>query len=290
MNAIQVYQEVADLVSEGRLDSEGAFYASLNRALDEVGRIDPMKKTFTIRHFPLPAVFRLPKPCTVSATSPLTVTALSSAAFALSGCGTGKLSIFSGGRMREEAVFSENKPFLLCRSVKALCGKSRAELTFVFSSEENLVLESFAVYERAPEEESEIPLDAEYTVYPVEKSVSDFLSFTGSISKDRFDMPDGNEVIFEDDALLIDNTCRGLYEIGYTCLPERAAKENAGQPIAIKKELQHLIPLLTAYYVCMEDSDARANLFLARYKEELLRYQNERPFPAQSCVTDVWGW
>ncbi len=292
MNAIQIYQEVAALTSEGRMASDAVFYASLNRALAEVGRLDPIKAYRTVGHFPPPAVFRLTKPVTVTANSPLTVSADDVAAFALSAFGKGSLAVLCDGQLSEEMTFDEGGKADIRRSVKTLMGGSRAEVTLIFTSTEELDLVSLVLYGRMTAACDEaIPPDERYLCYDMKSADARFLYFTGEIVKDRQELLDArDEVRLENGKVMIDRACRGVYEIGYARASGRVTEENKEDEVDVGNESEHLLPLLTAYYCCLEDGDARAEALFARYEDERRRYEGRRVSSGGSAVEDRYGW
>lgn len=291
MNAKQIYKEVAALTSEGCVENREGFWASLNLALAEVGRIDPVKQYLTVGHFPPPAVYRLPKPCTVTSDAPLTVSALTSAAIALSGFGSGKLSLFCDGAFVEEKTLSGDG-FTYRRSVETLCGKACAEVTLVLTSTGEMVLDSLILYERmGKESEAEIPLDGSYTVYAADRLAEDFGGFSGDILKKGSPSQTApKEVILNGNSLMIANGCRGVYEVGYFRAPVTVTEDNSEEELDVKKECEHLLPYLTAYYCCLEDDDPRAEDFLGRYREAREFYEKRRVPLSAAGVEDRYGW
>ena len=288
MNGVQVYREVSALISEGHIESEGSLRASLNRALAEVGRIHPRKDYLTVRHFPLPTVFRLSMPREVNKDTPLTVSADSCEGFWLKGGGRGEVFVSSG----DQLLFHESlcgAPFDLARSLAALCGKERAPLSLVFRSDEEMVIEELVLYEKLYG--GEIPKHSAYKRYRLGEREEGFLSFSGECRKNRLPLAEENdEVLLERDSVLILSKASGIYEIGYYAAPRAVTKENEEMLLDISADLYDLVILLTAYYACLEAGDARAEAFLARYKASSDAYRNSLHFALNETVEDCKGW
>jgi len=288
MNAKDVYREVSAMISEGYIESEGALCTSLNRALAEIGHLYPRKQFVTLRHFGLPAVFRLPSPREVMKESPLTVSALSCEGFCCKGSGKGEVLITSNGKLLHREGL-DGLPFSFNRTLFSLGADSGAEITLLFRSDSCLLLEELVLYEKLGS--ADIPNGGEYVRYGMASLLPSFVSFSGECRKNGLPISaDGGELILDTDSVRIVSDASGVYEIGCYGAPRTVTEENEGEVLDLSAELLYLVPLLTAYYACLEAEDARADAFLARYEKARKDFRHTFRFAVNDTVEDVRGW
>ena len=288
MNAKEVYRAVSDMIAQGFVESEGALRASLNRSLAEIGHCYPRKQFLTLRHFPLPCVFRLPLPRVVEKESPLTVSALSCEGIFCKGSGRGELLITSNGVLLQRKVL-DGLPFSFAQTLLSLGKEKVTELTLLFRSEDGMVLEELVLYEKLDGREP--PSDGQYAIYSMATHLPGFVSFSGECRKNGISISkDGGELILDGDTVRILSDTRGVYEIGCYAAPKPVTDQNENDALDLSAELFHLVTLLTAYYACVEAEDARAEDFLARYQEAAKEYRHRYLFEASETVEDVRGW
>lgn len=288
MNAIEVYREVSAMIAQGFVESEEVIRTALNRALAEIGCFSPRKQFVTLRKMRRTSVFRLSTPREVSKDSPLTVSALACRNMMLRGFGKGEAVLTFGGRQLEK-VWLDGSPFSLERTLSSLGAEGEGEFLVMFRSEDGMVLEELVLYGGGREDTHESR--GGYTLYRMADEMPTFLSFSGEIYKNHKLLDGGtSEVILEDDCVKIDDDATGLYEVACYATPVAVTKENEGDAITLSPELLCLVPLLTAYYACLEAEDARADDFLARYREASGHLRNRMRVALQDTVEDVRGW
>ena len=287
MNAKDVYREVSAMISQGHIESEGVFRASLNRALCEIGRLYPEKRVLTLRHFERPAVFRLSMPREVTKESPLTVNALSCKEIVFRGSGRGEVLLTFGGRLLYSEVL-DGLPFSFKRTLASLGGDGEGELLLLFRTDTCMVLEELVLYDRVGVSEKET--NGNYTVYRMIEALPSFISFSGECYKNRLPIAAGKELILDGDCILIDSDACGVYEIGCYAAPKAVTKENENEALDLSCELLFLVPLLTAYYAALEAEDIRTEDYLKRYAEARDLFRNSSRFAVNDTVEDVRGW
>lgn len=288
MNAKQVYRAVSDMISQGYIESEASLRASLNRALAEIGRLLPQKQFLTLRHFRLPAVFRLPLPREVNKDAPLSVSAVACEGFFVKGSGRGEVLIYSKGTLLRQEVL-DGLPFSIGRTLLSLGADKKSELSLFFHSESGMVLEELVLYEKA--DEGEMLCDGHYVSYCMASLLPGFISFSGECRKNGLLFSaDDDELILECDRVRIRSDAKGVYEIGCYAAPQTVTETNENRTLDLSAELLPLLPLLTAYYACLEAEDSRAKEFLARYQEAKKDMRNTLLYAASETVEDVRGW
>lgn len=288
MNAKDVYREVSAMVSQGAVESEAAIRASLNRALAEIGHLYPRKQFLTLRQVGEAAVFRLSAPREVKKESPLTVTAFQCKEIVLTGTGKGEVVLmWDGKQIHREAL--EGLPFSFCKTLSSLGAVGQAELMLLFRSESGMILEELVLYDRAVT--SHRVTQGNYTLYHMAEEMPSFVSFSGECYKNGVLLDsESKEVLLEQGCVSIDCHATGVYEIGCYAAPTAVTEENEGKTLDISAEILYLVPLLTAYYVRLEAEDARADDFLARYREAWREFRNTAAFAVNDRVEDVRGW
>ena len=223
MNAKDVYREVSAMISQGYMESEGAFRSSLNRALAEIGRLHPRKQFLTLRHFERPSVFRLSMPREVTKDSPLTVSALSCKEVVLRGSGKGEMVLTWGGvLLHREAL--DGVPFTFQKTLASIGAEGEAEFVLLFRSDSTLVLEELVLYDKVGS--SERMAQGKYTVYRMAEEMPSFISFSGECYKNLLPITQGDEVVLDGDSVLIDSDACGVYKIGCYASPRFVTKEN----------------------------------------------------------------
>lgn len=287
MNAIEVYREVSAMISQGYIESESALRASLNRALAEIGRLYPRKQFLTLRHMRSPSVFRLAVPREVKKESPLTVSALACKKIVFRGSGQGEVLITRGGKtLWKEAL--DGLPFLFDRVFSSSDDLNEEETMLLFRTESGMVLEELVLYHEIAEEAC--GYRGKYRLYRMAEELPSFVSFSGECYKNRLLIESGDELILENDSVLIDADAMGVYEIGCYAAPKVVTEENEGDTLDLSADLLFLVPLLTAYYACLEAEDARADDFLTRYEKSRDAFRKTARFSRQDTVEDVRGW
>ncbi len=284
MNARDVYREVSAMISEGHMESKGSLRASLNRALSEIGHLYPQKKFVTLRHFGKPSLFRLPQPREVTKESPLTVSAFSCKDIVFRGSGRGEVFLTFGGKH----LFSQTLdglPFSFHKTLSSLDAEGDAELVLVFRSDYGMVLEELVLYDGIYEEKGKTK--GNHTIY---RMADEFISFSQECYKNGLPMVKGGEVMLEGDCVLIDTNAQGVYEIGCYATPNAVTEKTESEDLDVSAELCYLVPLLTAYYACLEADDARADDFWARYEAAKKDLLNTARFATNDTVEDVRGW
>ena len=288
MNAIQVYRAVSDMISQGRVESASVFRASLNRALAEIGHLYPRKQFITLRHFCMPTVFRLPLAREVCQESPLTVNALSCEGMYCKGSGKGEVLITSNGKQLHREVL-DGLPFSFGKTLSSLGAGKQAEIGLLFCSETGMVLEELVLYETLYGED--LPCEGRYADYSMASLLPGFVSFSGECRKNGLPIScDQEELILDRDSVKILTDAKGVYEIGCYAAPCEVTEDNEGEALDLSAELLYLVPLLTAYYACVEAEDARADDFLARYTEVKKEFRKRSVFAVNDTVEDVKGW
>ena len=282
MNKNQVFSQVAALVGTGHMESESVYAAALSMALARLCREVPLKKSFHLGHFPPRPIYRLTKYREVTPSSPLTVSAVGVASFLAEGFGEGTLTVLSKGQAVKKISLKGEFSHLV--TAKELGEEAFCELTLLLGSDTHLVLKALSLFDRVVEKKA----CGEVVTYFAPDYAPDFLAFDGSIYKNREAIPDG-EVLFRSDTLTLSAEARGVYEVGYYVACPSAEALSGEEAFCVKREVEHLVPLLTAYYVLLEDGNSLCEAYLTAYREGLEHYRQGIPC-RDEAVGDLYGW
>lgn len=82
---------------------------------------------------------------------------------------------------------------------------------------------------------------------------------------------EGGRYQLKGNVILIPRECRERYTVEYCCTPSRLTLDNTESEIDVDRWLCELLPLLTSYYVWMDDDPTKAQLYRDEYDKALAR-------------------
>ncbi len=283
MTIRQVMNDVLALLSLTEEKVGALFYASLNRALDEIGHAFPKKAVQRLYHA-LPApLYASYEEKIIMPSAPLRISGDGVYGFSLSAYGEGNITFLLDGEVIAEYAVSGASPLSLALKLSELSDKASGEVTLSFRSLKKLYLVSVALYDC--DIERVIPY-GEYYAYPVSAFDRRFLAFDGVATK-RGQAINERTLRFGEDTVYIRSDADGVYDIPYLALPDTASSDNADDEIFLRADAMALVSLLTAYYLAVEDENSAASLFLARYEAIRNCLLSGR---GEESVRDVYGW
>ena len=124
--------------------------------------------------------------------------------------------------------------------------------------------------------------------YDLEELTGDFLG-AADVARDERGKMIPNAVICSG-KLRVPYTYVGEIRLKYKCTPPEVSADAPGAELAIDAELVHLIPLLTASFVWLDDDAEKARYYASLYRDGMaaLKLYNQRCVCAD--YTDVTGW
>lgn len=283
MTIRQVMNDVLALVSRQKEEAEALFYASCNRALDEIGRAFPKKATERIYHTPCVPVYGSFEEKAITPSTPLRISADGVYGFSFEAYGDGEVTVLVDGEAVASYSVEASDPLSLMLKVSELSEASMGEVTLSFRSERRLYLASVALYDCNC---SAMTPYREYCRYGVSAFSRRFLSFDKGAMKEARGV--GGRALYDtEDAVYIRRDADGIYEIPYLALPDFASADKLDEEIFLREDVHCLLVPLTAYYLAVEDENPAAELFLARY--QAMR-ESVTSNGCQESVVDVYGW
>ena len=136
--------------------------------------------------------------------------------------------------------------------------------------------------------EHDIPVITPYRAYSMREHAKNFFSFTSLPTDEK-----GNTVenaYFRDDTLYIPREYEGEIHLTYRRMPHLILSDNPGSAIDITPTYEHLLPLLTASYLWLDDDVTKAQFYLQMYMEGVRDVRRSRPSFAESGIADTHGW
>lgn len=139
----------------------------------------------------------------------------------------------------------------------------------------------------------EVSMTGEDLIYSEQRSINltdrirDFGSIVSVSDKDGAEI--GNASV-KGDVLRIPSSFKGQVRVTYRAAPPEVDPESPDSPIAISRELLHLIPLLTAAYFWLDDDEEKSGYYLSLYREGMndLKRTSARVYGNE--YTDPRGW
>ena len=135
--------------------------------------------------------------------------------------------------------------------------------------------------------ECDIPVKGEYVEYRLSELTDDFLSAV-SAPKDAFGEDIAGASVISD-IMRIPFDYSGKIILPYKSAP-REASGNIDEALDIPKGCEHLLPLLTASYVWLDDAPEKAQYYMALYREGMAAVKVYSRPAAGAWFQDVTGW
>ena len=283
MTIRQVMKEVLALLSLKEESAAPLFFASLNRALDEICREFPKRAVERIYHAPLAPRYAFCEEKTVSSASPLRITAEGIYSFAFTAYGAGSVTVAIDGTPVAEYTVTEGTPLSVAEGLSALGDRDRGTVTVSFYSNKRLYLTSFALYDRPSE--TVTPYGA-FSTYPVSAFAHRFLAFDGVATKNTRAVDEGT-LAYGEDAVYLRFDARGVYDVPYLALADPASEDSLDRELVMRHDAIALVPLLTAHYLAIEDESPLSALLLSRYEAIRASLLAKR---GEETVGDVYSW
>ena len=209
----------------------------------------------------------------------LTVKASGATAYSMKLSGSGSYSVKDG---KEEKKSDFSSRFLTRRG---FIGKDGA---LVFSGDGSFTAFDIAFF-RIPESEGAeaIPIYYSETDYCLPDLIDDFLAPTSIPTSSDGTAIDGARICA--DTLTLPSEFTGEVNIFYKRMP-REISLNPTQAVDIPRIAEHLLPILTAAYLWLEDSPDKAQYYMQIYREATEEARRRLPKAVGGEYKNVTGW
>ena len=159
-----------------------------------------------------------------------------------------------------------------------------------FSGELSYTVRHLAFFEEIFSRRTEdIPAGDTVRIYDIRKTFGDFMSFA-SLPKDNTGKCIPNCTL-SDGKLKIDSSYRGEIVLTYRRLPKKIVSDFPDEEIDIPNEFSHLLPLLTASYVWLDDDEQMAKYYREMYLSMLAncKVSSYEKIDTQYINTNGWA-
>ena len=271
--------EVAALGFESEIENRSALIFCANRALRSIAALSPTFKRITFFQRVISPISVIEE---VNYTPLQEITIpLQGAAFSLKFSGAGTITLKERHRI---TPFTLNSPYTQMR--RYLPGR---EGELILSGQTTFKLMDIACFEFANGlSEADIPIIQPFHAYSLPSLAEDFYSFSGLPTNENGDLIQG--AYFRDDMLYIPSDYEGEIHLTYRRIPDEILADAPNAPIDLSPALTHLLPLLTASYLWLDDDSAKAQFYMQMYMEGMRDVRMSRQSVAEAQITDTHHW
>ena len=201
-------------------------------------------------------------------------------AFSFKTCGVGKYKILEGGK---EEIFEFSQNSELHRGF--LHGEGRID----FIGDYSFYVYDFVLFDEIyGSSPNDIPSLSGYTEYKIKDLAEDFMAFVFQPTDDG-----GNAIVgasVRGVTMRIPDGYFGKINLIYKKYPEKILG-NPDEDITIPDGCEHLLPLLAASYVWLDDDPDKAEYYMSLYREAMsaVKYYDRGHIDNSYHVTDRWA-
>lgn len=302
MTVKELYDSVAQLGFETELEDEIRFYFAVNRAVLQVNRIRPAVSTYSLNHFPLEN--RLSDDTftpVVKGDVPLVFTAdgVKSYYFECNGNGLAAIEASLDGKAWETVkaveLASENGRFIAYRGL--ISEDFTGTVRIKFSGKYVYYVRNVAMYGALLSDGADaVPPYSRYTVYDVAELTEDFLSFANppiaDVAMDRGFVLNADYFVEGVGRLYIPSHTVGVFDIRYNRRVAAVSAEDARENtrIDLDDDLAAVLPNLVAGYIWLDDEPAKAEYYMALYREQAAELRAARENFSPAVYRNKNGW
>lgn len=163
------------------------------------------------------------------------------------------------------------------------------EAKITFTGPMGYTVSELAVFDTAVSpEEGKIPLYDEYIRIPMSEAAPDFFFFT-ELPR-RADGAFIYQTRIDGDCILLPMDYSGELTVTYARRPTPIDPDRPDDSLDLPSVAAHLLPLLAASYVWLEDDGERSAYYASLYRDGIARIRNEQRMTRSAAFTDVTGW
>lgn len=278
MTLNELKRDTAALGFEKEIELDESFIGAVNRALLQI--FTERREKRIMRVFPKEPSLSLFKKTVIKRGKEKIAFSAEGAGFAFFSFGTGKLTLEDGFGKRSFDFSGEGA---LTR------GFIKGEAFFILEGDFSYTLTDLSVYKdlRSEEQSDLLPLPL-FNSYDGEKYDARFNYFSSAPFDDDGNVLRGCEV--KGKKLYIKVPHGGAVNIEYTLKAPRLSPDAAEENIDLPEGTEHLLSLLCAHYVWLDDDFTKAQHYLSLYRDGMsaLKYYS-REFECKKYETNGWA-
>ena len=169
------------------------------------------------------------------------------------------------------------------------CGYLKKNSTFTFSGESCYSVYNFYLYPGFySEKKSAIPTSVGTEEYPIYDIIPDYMSALGAPKTPCGNIIAGAEIC--SDKISVPSSYSGEVVIDYRKAPARVSEDEPDKVLDVPRDTEHLIPLLTAAYMWLDDDSEKAYYYMSLYREAMAALKLYNTRSVDTGVGDVSGW
>ena len=278
MTLNDIQKNVAALGFEREIEADQSFICALNRALSVIYTERSVHKSY--RFFKNSVLPKSHIPILVHESGKTVTIPINAKAYSFCCCGCAEVRITKKNGVTNKSLNSD-------RAI--VRGFADEETIIEFFGDFRYTVYDLCSFDSITDpNESSIPLYSKNREYELKNLIGDFHSVLG-LPKDE----DGN-------AIEGSNICGSILKIPYgysgeinldyrVCAPTVSSDE-ADEDIGVPKEIEHLVPLLCAAYVWLDDDAEKAQYYMSLYREGMAAVKLYATSCLDTSYHDVLGW
>ena len=295
MTAAEVKNAVALLGFNPELSDEeehARFWSVLNAVIPTVAQFAPEERVLMLAHSPLAPSYIAPSVIEKPYRESVSVTVPNAAAIYFEVTGTGRATLTLGAHTHDIAWSGAATPRVYQLIVsKILFGEG--EVSVKFKGDARYQVLNLCAYEQlASENEADILPPSDVVRYDMDELVEDFDGFSPlPVRRVRgMGLPDARWRLCGRSGIELSRERSALLDIVYYHRPAKVSEDNENVELDIEPTLHHLVPLLVAHYLWMDDEPTKAAQYKANYDEQLALWRMRAQPARQPHVINATGW
>lgn len=277
MTVNDIMKEVAALGFESEIEGSDSFFTSLRRAVDMLYRDRELYRTKSFfQSIPSPSYFEevIFSPGGEAIERELTQGAYS---FYISGSAECTLKSEDGA-----TVFS-------CRDGERRAGYVDSDTVLTLHSDLPFTVHRFSHFRNLlAKSEEDIPTGKRYREYSLRSLFPDFMSAVGEAKDGEGHSISGAAI--STDSLIMPSSYVGEVRITYRAAPPEIDRNNTDADIKLPRDSEHLVALLVASFMWLDDDSEKAYYYASLYREGINALKRSRERQGSTAFHDVTGW
>lgn len=276
----QLTSEVAALGFESEIDNRPALLFCANRALRSIAALSPSFRRITLFQRVILPTAHTEEITYIPSAGEIHIP-LRGVAFSFKFSGAGRVTLKERHRV---TPFSLNTPYT---EMRRFLPNLEGEL--ILEGDTSFRLMDIACYEHTcGPTEKDIPIIEPFRSYEISSLAEDFFGFSALPTDETGKTIPGAR--FRDDTLFIPSDYEGEIHLTYHRVPRAILADAPNADIDLAPSLAHLLPLLTASYLWLDDDAGKAQFYMQMYLEGIRDVRMMRPISADAEFKDTHHW